>query len=109
MPELLILRHAKSSWKFPDLADHDRTLNKRGRRDAPRIGSLMKEEGLIPDGTAGIAGDLPSLVTGLAEGRTSQEQLTLFKTVGTALSDVACLVAIADAAEARDIGTLIAG
>jgi phosphohistidine phosphatase len=49
MPELLILRHAKSSWKYPDLADHDRPLNKRGRRDAPRIGSLMKEEGLIPD------------------------------------------------------------
>ena len=70
---------------------------------------LAAEEGLIPSGTAGIAGDLPSLVTGLAEGRTSPEQLTLFKTVGTALSDVACLVAAADAAEARDIGTLVEG
>jgi phosphohistidine phosphatase len=49
MPELLILRHAKSSWKFPTLADHDRPLKKRGRRDAPRIGALMQEEGLIPD------------------------------------------------------------
>lgn len=49
MPYLLILRHAKSSWKFPELTDHDRPLNKRGRRDAPRIGTLMRQEGLIPD------------------------------------------------------------
>ena len=46
---LLILRHAKSSWKFPDLADHDRPLNKRGKRDAPKIGKLLKEKDLVPD------------------------------------------------------------
>jgi phosphohistidine phosphatase len=46
---LLILRHAKSSWKFPDLADHDRPLNKRGKRDAPKIGNLLKERDLVPD------------------------------------------------------------
>ena len=40
---LLILRHAKSSWKQPGLADHDRPLNKRGKRDAPRIGRLLRE------------------------------------------------------------------
>jgi phosphohistidine phosphatase len=45
---LLILRHAKSSWADPSLADHDRPLNKRGRRDAPRMGALLREEGLIP-------------------------------------------------------------
>ena len=46
---LLILRHAKSSWKFPDLDDHDRPLNKRGKRDAPKIGNLLKEKDLVPD------------------------------------------------------------
>ena len=46
---LLILRHAKSSWKFSDLADHDRPLNKRGKRDAPKIGNLLKEKDLVPD------------------------------------------------------------
>ncbi len=46
---LLILRHAKSSWKDPGLADHERPLNKRGRRDAPRMGERMREEGLCPD------------------------------------------------------------
>jgi phosphohistidine phosphatase len=49
MKTLLLLRHAKSSWKDPDLPDHDRPLNKRGQKDAPRMGRLLKDEGLIPD------------------------------------------------------------
>ena len=49
MKTLLILRHAKSSWKDANLADHDRPLNKRGKRDAPRMGSLLREQDLIPD------------------------------------------------------------
>ncbi|MFC2055040.1 histidine phosphatase family protein [Chloroflexota bacterium] len=49
MKTLLILRHAKSSWKETGVTDHDRSLNKRGRRDAPRIGDLLREEGLVPD------------------------------------------------------------
>jgi len=32
---LTLVRHAKSSWKDPGLEDHERPLNKRGRRDAP--------------------------------------------------------------------------
>jgi len=46
---LLLLRHAKSSWKHPELADHDRPLKKRGRRDAPRLGRLVVEEAIVPD------------------------------------------------------------
>jgi phosphohistidine phosphatase len=49
MKTLLILRHAKSSWDDPKLADHDRPLNKRGKRDAPRMGQLLREEDLLPD------------------------------------------------------------
>jgi phosphohistidine phosphatase len=49
MKTLLILRHAKSSWKDPDLPDHDRPLNKRGKHDAPSMGKLLKDEDLIPD------------------------------------------------------------
>lgn len=49
MKTLLILRHAKSSWKHPELSDHDRPLNKRGKRDAPIIGELLRKKGLIPD------------------------------------------------------------
>jgi phosphohistidine phosphatase len=49
MASLLIMRHAKSSWDIPGLKDHDRPLNDRGRRDAPRIGELLAAEDLLPD------------------------------------------------------------
>jgi phosphohistidine phosphatase len=49
MKSVLILRHAKSSWKNQDLDDHDRPLNKRGKRDAPIMGGLLKNEHLVPD------------------------------------------------------------
>jgi phosphohistidine phosphatase len=48
MKTLLLMRHAKSSWKFPDLPDRERPLNKRGEKDAPRMGKLLKEKELIP-------------------------------------------------------------
>jgi len=48
MKTLLLLRHAKSSWKDDGLTDHDRPLNERGKRDAPRVGQLLAELGLQP-------------------------------------------------------------
>ena len=33
MVKLLLWRHAKSDWDTPELDDHERPLNKRGRRD----------------------------------------------------------------------------
>lgn len=49
MRELLVLRHAKSSWKVAELDDHERPLNERGRRDAPRMGRLVGDRRLVPD------------------------------------------------------------
>jgi len=49
MKTLLLLRHAKSSWKQPELNDHDRPLNKRGKKEAPKVGMYLKENDLIPD------------------------------------------------------------
>jgi phosphohistidine phosphatase len=49
MKTLLILRHAKSSWKNNELSDHDRPLNPRGQRDAPNVGKRLRNEDLIPD------------------------------------------------------------
>lgn len=46
---LLLLRHAKSSWEDPSLPDHDRPLNPRGKRDAPRVGRALRQRGLRPD------------------------------------------------------------
>ncbi len=48
MKTLTILRHAKSSWKDSSLADHDRPLNKRGRRDAPVMGERIQQAGIRP-------------------------------------------------------------
>jgi phosphohistidine phosphatase len=50
MKTLYLLRHAKSSWKFPELTDQERPLNSRGKRDAPIMGNWLKEQGMmIPD------------------------------------------------------------
>ena len=46
---LIVMRHAKSSWEEPDLDDHDRPLNKRGIRDAPRIADAIHDRGWSPD------------------------------------------------------------
>jgi phosphohistidine phosphatase len=49
MKNLLLIRHAKSCWDDPSLSDRERPLNKRGKRDAPGLGKLLKERGLHPD------------------------------------------------------------
>ncbi len=49
MKTVYFIRHAKSSWKDPELDDIDRPLNKRGRRDAPFMGELLYMEGVRPD------------------------------------------------------------
>ena len=40
---LLVLRHAKSSWNDSARDDHERPLSKRGRRDGPRMGELVRD------------------------------------------------------------------
>jgi phosphohistidine phosphatase len=46
---LYLLRHAKSSWKEPGLADRDRPLARRGRRAARAMGRHLAASGLQPD------------------------------------------------------------
>ena len=49
MRRIYLIRHAKSSWNHPGLADFDRPLNKRGKRDAPLMGRKLAELGCKPD------------------------------------------------------------
>ena len=49
MKKLILFRHAKSSWKDPDLEDLKRPLNKRGKRDAPFMGAWLKHRRINPD------------------------------------------------------------
>lgn len=47
--QLLVLRHAKSSWDTPAATDFERPLATRGEKDAPRMGRWLHEQGLRPD------------------------------------------------------------
>jgi len=46
---LILTRHAKSAWDNPDMSDHDRPLNGRGRRSAVALGNWLRDNGLTPD------------------------------------------------------------
>ncbi len=47
--QLIVIRHAKSSWEDPGLKDIDRPLNPRGQRDAPVMGGVLRDAGRVPD------------------------------------------------------------
>ena len=49
MKRLTMIRHAKSSWADPGQADIDRPLNRRGKHDAPIMGRILSEKGIVPD------------------------------------------------------------
>lgn len=46
MKQLLIIRHAKSSWAQAGQEDFDRPLNERGYRDAPMMAQRMLDKGI---------------------------------------------------------------
>jgi phosphohistidine phosphatase len=93
MKTLLLLRHAKSSWDHPELHDHDRPLNKRGKKEAPIVGKYLKENELVPDlilsSTARRARDTAQAV--LEESGFSGE---IDQRQDLYLSDVACYIDI---------------
>lgn len=49
MKTLYLVRHAKSSWKHPELDDFERPLNKRGRESAPLMGKFLKKLKVAPN------------------------------------------------------------
>jgi phosphohistidine phosphatase len=48
MKRLILMRHAKSDWRF-DQPDHDRPLNPRGIRSARALGDWLRAQGHVPD------------------------------------------------------------
>jgi phosphohistidine phosphatase len=93
MKTLLLLRHAKSSWKQPEQPDHDRPLNKRGKKEAPKVGKYLKENDLVPDmilsSTARRAHDTAQAV---AEACSFEGQIDLYQDLY--LSEPACYLDI---------------
>src|SRR5258708_25680804 len=49
MKILCLVRHEKSSWDDPGIDDLERPLNKRGEKDAPRMGKRLKEQNVTPN------------------------------------------------------------
>lgn len=49
MITLVLIRHAKSDWGDPSVPDHDRPLNPRGRRDAPKAAARFARSGVAVD------------------------------------------------------------
>ena len=47
--QLLIMRHAKSSWSNSLITDYQRPLNKRGIRATPQVAKFIHKQGLTPD------------------------------------------------------------
>ena len=47
--DLILIRHAKSSWKESSLDDRERPLNRRGERDAPEMGARLARRRWRPD------------------------------------------------------------
>ncbi len=79
MKYLFLLRHAKSSWSDPGISDQQRPLNKRGRHDAPVMGSRLKERDECPDliltSPAIRARDTAELFADASEGIVEQAEL----------------------------------
>ena len=42
------MRHADSSYDYPNMSDHDRPLNARGQRDAPRMADALSKRDWLP-------------------------------------------------------------
>ncbi len=78
MKRLILVRHAKSSWDDPVLADFDRPLSPRGQRDAPEMGRRLAARGELPD----------RLLTSPAR-RAATTARTLAKEIGFARDDIA--------------------
>ena len=48
MPTLYLMRHAKSDWHSAATSDFDRPLNKRGSKDAARMGEWLHQQNITP-------------------------------------------------------------
>ena len=68
MPELLILRHAKSDWSDSSLRDFDRPLNDRGRKAAPEMGALIASKGPVDKILASPAQRVVETLEGVRQG-----------------------------------------
>ena len=75
---LILMRHAKSDWGDDTLSDHDRPLNPRGRRDAPRMAQWLSEVDMVPDLILSSASERTRETVSLMSGQWSTARTALF-------------------------------
>jgi ornithine cyclodeaminase len=99
---------------LPTARELDSEAVARARLFVDRRESALNESGdvllAMQDGAIGqdhIAGELGELVTGSVEGRTTPDQITLFKSLGLAVEDVAAARAVLEAARRESGGTTV--
>lgn len=93
MKRLYLLRHAKSSWDDPTLADHDRPLAPRGRRAAAAMAQHLRHEGIAPElvlcsPSARTRQTLTAIAPGLGEDADVRIEDELYAASAAALLDV---------------------
>lgn len=94
MKTLILMRHAKSSWKDHTLADHERPLKKRGRKAAPRMARWLAAHGLTPDRVL------------CSSARRTRETLELMRAATPELAEPEILPALYEAAPAALLDAL---
>lgn len=95
MKRLYLLRHAKSSWDDPTLADHDRPLAPRGRRAARAMAEHLRRGGIAPElvlcsGSKRTRQTLTAITPGLWEGADVEIRSDLYAASAAALLEVLC-------------------
>ncbi len=98
----------------PTTRELDSVLVARARLYADRRESLLSEAGefLIPKaeglfGDEHIVGEIGEVLTGMAPARTSEDEITLFKSLGIAIEDLASAHRIYEVCSERDLGTWV--
>jgi ornithine cyclodeaminase len=98
----------------PAARELDSDLVAKARLYADRRESMLSEAGefLIPKGEGlfgdeHIVGEIGELLTGEAAGRTSPDDVTLFKSLGIAIEDLAAAHRIYEICSERDLGTWV--
>jgi phosphohistidine phosphatase len=93
MKRLYLLRHAKSSWDDPTLADEDRPLAPRGRRAAKVMARHLRRTGTTPElvlcsPSTRTRQTLTRIAPGLGENANVQIKLDLYGASASALLEV---------------------
>jgi phosphohistidine phosphatase len=120
--QLLVLRHAKSSWENPMLDDYDRPLAPRGKKAAQRVADRLRSWAVHPEVVlcssarravdtwrhieAALAVDAPIMIEDSLYGASS---VALLRRLEEVSDDVGCVLLVGHNPGLEDLATALAG